>query len=167
MPEQIYASVTVAGTESWAPNNAFRVLAGFIFWGNTTKASVAMTAPVISQKTSENIAMTAPVISQKSSASTYEVSFLMPAEYTIENLPVPNDKSIRIHTVPSKTIAAITFDGYTTQDRITKYRESLLQSLQKSWISTSGESLVAQYNDPRTPPMMRTNEIWIEVKTGF
>lgn len=163
MPEQIYASVTVDGTESQAPSKAFGILAGFIFGNNTTKSSVSMTAPVITQKKSETISMTAPVLSQKTPTWSYEVSFLMPKEYTLDTLPIPNDKRISITTMKSKTIAVITFSRYATQDAITTYRSKLLDWLKALNINTKWESVVAQYNDPWTPPTMRTNEIWIEI----
>lgn len=85
-----------------------------------------MTAPVISQQISQPIAMTAPVISQVVSESIYEVSFLMPKQYTLQTLPIPNDKRIRIHTVESKTIAVIGFARYATQSNIDHYRKKLL-----------------------------------------
>lgn len=164
MPESIYASVTVDGIESQAPQKAFGILAGFIFGNNTTKSSVSMTAPVITQKTSETISMTAPVLSQKASPWSYQVSFLMPKEYTIDTLPIPNDKRISITNVKAKDIAVITFSRYATQDNINTYRTKLLDWLKDLKISTKGESVVAQYNDPWTPPTMRTNEIWIEIE---
>lgn len=91
-----------------------------------SRSSVAMTAPVISQQISQPIAMTAPVISQAVSESIYEVSFLMPKQYTLQTLPIPNDKRIRIHTVESKTIAVISFARYATQSNIDHYRKKLL-----------------------------------------
>lgn len=163
MPEKIYASVVVHGEESQAPSKAFGILAGFIFGNNTTQSKVSMTAPVITQKTSETISMTTPVVSQKTSTWSYQVSFLMPKEYTIDTLPIPNDKRISITTIQSKNIAVITFSRYATQDTINTYRSKLLDWLKALNISTRGESVVAQYNDPWTPPMMRTNEIWIEI----
>lgn len=162
--EQLYATVTVAGTDSSAPNKAFGLLADFIFGNNTRRDKVAMTAPVVSQSvnTSESISMTAPVISQAQNAGMYEVSFIMPAPYTIDTIPTPNNDLVRLHTVTSKTLAAITFWWYTTQSSITEHREILLTKLASLGIQTTGESIVAQYNDPRTPPFMRRNEIWIE-----
>jgi effector-binding domain-containing protein len=87
----------------------------------------------------------------------------MPKEYTLDTLPIPNDKRISITTMKSKTIAVITFSRYATQDAITTYRTKLLDWLKALNINTKGESVVAQYNDPWTPPTMRTNEIWIEI----
>jgi hypothetical protein len=91
----------------------------------------------------------------------------MPASYTLETLPVPNDTRIRIHTVAEKTIAVITFDGYATVNRVARYRAVLIEAVQKNALISSGEILVAQYNDPWTPWFMRTNEIWLEVNDKF
>jgi SOUL heme-binding protein len=85
-----------------------------------------MTAPVISQQISQPIAMTAPVVSQQVDTSTYEVSFLMPKEYTMQTLPIPNDKRIHIHQVNPKTIAVVSFARYATESNITTYRNKLL-----------------------------------------
>lgn len=164
LPKQIFASVTVTGSESKAPYNAFGILADFIFWSNTSRSKVAMTAPVISQKISQTIAMTAPVLSQKSWEQSYEVSFIMPSWYTLDTVPIPKNTNIRIHAVESKKIAVIHFGWYITQSKIDQYRNTLLTNLELANIKTIGESFVAQYNDPWTPPMMRTNEIWIEIK---
>ena len=167
---QVYASITVTSSESEAPNKAFNILAWYIFGNNTSKSKLAMTAPVISQKetkeqdeVSEKIAMTAPVITQKSSESEYTVSFVMPQWYTLQTLPTPNDSRINIYEVLPKKIIVIQFNGYTTQDRINKYNQELTNTIKTENITTTWEYIIAQYNDPRTPRFMRTNEIWIEI----
>ncbi|TAF39655.1 MAG: hypothetical protein EAZ66_04395 [Alphaproteobacteria bacterium] len=53
----------------------------------------------------------------------------MPKEYTLKTLPIPNDDRITIYTVPSKKMGVIIFDGYTTQERVKKYRTKLLETL--------------------------------------
>ena len=53
----------------------------------------------------------------------------MPKQYTLQTLPVPNDKRIRIHQVESKTIAVISFAWYATQSNIDYYRKQLLDTL--------------------------------------
>ncbi len=57
----IQAVVSVTGSQNKALNDWFRQLAWYIFWWNTNKTSVAMTAPVGTTKTNSTIAMTAPV----------------------------------------------------------------------------------------------------------
>lgn len=163
IPEQIYATVTVQWSAAQAPGKAFGMLAGFIFGGNVSRSSVAMTAPVISQAVSQPIAMTAPVVSQAIDESSYEVSFLMPSQYTMDTLPLPNNDRIRIHSVAAKTIAVVSFARYATQSNIDTYTTKLIEWLKAANITATGTTILAQYNDPRTPPTMRTNEIWIEI----
>merc|ERR1712179_502806 len=65
---RVYEPMIIAEVEieterkSYATSQGFRILAGYIFGGNTKRQSVDMTAPVQSQ----NIDMTAPVQSRKS-----------------------------------------------------------------------------------------------------
>jgi hypothetical protein len=65
-PAHIVAQTTVPGTLGESLSAGFRIVAGYIFGGNTKKESIAMTAPVVAQKgegsrAAERIAMTAPV----------------------------------------------------------------------------------------------------------
>jgi len=164
-PANIYATVTVSGSGTQAPSRAFGILAGYIFGKNTTQDQIAMTAPVVSQATAQPIAMTAPVISQNSGNDTSDVSFIMPSQYTMDTLPLPQDDRISITSVASKVVAVVSFDGYVSkQSRIDRYTDQLLTTLQQMNIPVIGEPIIAQYNDPRTPWFMRTNEIWVEVE---
>ena len=78
-----------------AASEGFSPLANYIFGGNTTRQKIAMTAPVAAQPQSEKIAMTAPV--SVTGKGTYTVSFTIPNKYTLDTLPIPNDK--RVHFV--------------------------------------------------------------------
>jgi len=123
-----------------------------------------MTSPVLSQPQSTKIAMTAPVISVTTQDDSSDVSFIMPSQYTIDTLPIPQDDRIRILSVPSKIIASIKFDGYVNNsERVKSYQNKLIDALYELNITMIGDPMIAQYNDPYTPWFMRTNEIWIEV----
>lgn len=163
-PASIYATVTVSWSSTQAPSRAFGILAGYIFSKNIAQDKIAMTAPVISQATAQTIAMTAPVVSQSMDDNTSDVSFIMPSQYTMDTLPLPQDDRVRITSVASTTIAVISFDGYVSkQSRVDRYRGQLLTTLQTLSIKPIGETSLAQYNAPWTPRFMRTNEIWVEV----
>ena len=60
----LVAEVDVSGDFSEAGNNAFRILADYIFGNNASASKMAMTAPVESRSAErgEKMAMTAPVI---------------------------------------------------------------------------------------------------------
>lgn len=160
----ILAQYTSSWSITWAPNQAFGALAWYIFGDNRTKKKIAMTAPVTSQQTSsQKIAMTAPVITQPSDTWDIITSFSMPAQWTMDTLPTPNNPRVTLVEVPAKTIAIWTFGGYATQQRVETQWQAFQNELQKNNITRSGSMTLAQYNDPRTPPRLRKNELWVDV----
>lgn len=98
----IIAEVLVDGDMDEASGKGFRLLADYIFGNNISqsgqKAKIAMTAPVTLKPQSEKIAMTAPV-SIKADAQQWRVHFVMPAEYTMETLPKPNNSQVKIREI--------------------------------------------------------------------
>ena len=83
------AEVTVTGDQRGAASKGFRLLAGYIFGGNTRRQSIAMTAPVTLERRSEEIAMTTPV-TQTPTDGVWVVRFTMPDSYSLETLPENN-----------------------------------------------------------------------------
>ena len=76
-PPLVVAETRVAGDRKQASSDGFRILAGYIFGGNTPREKIAMTAPVMqSPPVSEKIAMTAPV-SQTAVAGAWVIQFTM------------------------------------------------------------------------------------------
>jgi hypothetical protein len=75
-----------------------------------------MAAPVLSGEP-EKIAMTAPVLQETGAGGEQVVSFIAPAEYTTETLPVPKDPRIRIREVPPFTAAALRYGGWPMRKR--------------------------------------------------
>ena len=103
----ILAEVEVTGDMRRAGNSGFRPLAGYIFGDNTTRAKIEMTAPVTRVPTSQKIEMTAPVTRIPTETGNWIVTFTMPAEWTMETLPVPNNPNVTLREVPGEMIAAI------------------------------------------------------------
>lgn len=160
----ILASVTIpVADQNTALYEGFRQLAGYIFGGNTSSSSVAMTAPVTTTKQSEKIAMTAPVTSLQE-GSGYVVSFVMPSEYTLETLPKPNNATIRFVQQPQKTYYVWQFGWYANEKRANAQLAKFKDALQQQNLFYDGPFTLAQYDDPWTPPRMRTNERRVEVK---
>jgi hypothetical protein len=161
----IEARVTVSGSYRDAMSSGFSTLAGYIFGGNVKKQSIAMTAPVIEQK-SESIAMTAPIIETVVDANTRVISFVMPAEYTLQMLPVPNDSRITLAEIPSHNSAVLRYSGYNTPEKVIAMKTVLLGYLKRDMLKVVGTPRGAAYNPPWTPPFMRRNEVIVDVSVG-
>ena len=159
-----YGPVLVAQTESKetfenAGNQAFRILADFIFGKNTTQTKMEMTAPVTQ---SEKIAMTAPVNLSKG-ADGFVVQFVMPAKYTLETLPKPIDPQVKILEVPARQVAVYRYSGSWSEQRYQEKLSLFRELLQKEKILTKGEPTFARFNSPFQLWFLRRNEIWLEV----
>ncbi len=110
-PALVVAEVSVAGDQNEAANAGFRLLAGYIFGGNSPGQRIAMTAPVVqAPREGEKIAMTAPV-TQTSEAGRWTVRFTMPAGYTLQTLPKPNDPRVKLLELPPSRMAVVRFSG--------------------------------------------------------
>jgi len=159
----IEARVKVTGSYREAQNNGFRILAGYIFGGNTTKTSIAMTAPVVEQK-SESIAMTAPVVEALTDTGERVVSFVMPDGYTLATLPTPNDKRIEIVEVPAHKSTVLRYTWNTTAERVEQKKSELLSYIKRDGLVSIGVLRSARYNPPWTPPFMMRNEVLVDIQ---
>jgi hypothetical protein len=164
-PAMILARATISGEYKKSLNKGFSTVADYIFGNNTTGGSVAMTAPVLAEQEqpSQKIAMTAPVLSEKAGES-YTISFVMPSEYTLEGLPKPNNADVRLEQVPPRKYAVLKFGGYAPESKAKRKTQKLLDALNRDGIDPIGEPTVAQYEPPWTPPFMRHNEIFVEIR---
>jgi hypothetical protein len=166
-PAHIVAQTTVQGPYGESLSNGFRIVAGYIFGGNTKKERIAMTAPVVAQKvgnTSERIAMTAPVVAA-SEGDAQIISFGMPRSYTLETLPTPNDSRVKIVMISARKYAVLRFSWYRSDARIKQMKEKLLSALIRDKVLAQGRTAYAGYNAPWTPPWMNRNEVLAEIES--
>lgn len=145
-----------------AGNEGFRRLFRYITGSNRTQSKITMTVPVQQTPVSEKIAMTAPV-QQSASANGWKLAFTLPADYSIQTAPVPNDSRIAVREVPGRTMAVLRYSGRWTESNFTKKQSALQTLLDQNDIETIGEMQSAVYNAPFTPPFMRRNEVMVEV----
>lgn len=159
----IVAETAVTGSFDGALEAGFRNIADYIFGNNTTKTSIAMTAPVLEQK-SEKIAMTVPVIATDPSAEKRTVAFVLPSQYTLETLPVPNNEAVKLREVPAYKAAVSRFTGYVTEKRVIEKKDALIAALTETGIAMLDTPQVAQYNPPLSFPFTRRNEIIVVIE---
>ncbi len=158
-PAFIEARVKVTGDYREGLNQGFRRLASYIFGANQPADKIAMTAPVLESKGSK-IAMTAPVAESTSDSGRW-VSFVMPATYSMDLLPKPNDEGIEFVETKDRYVYVKRFSGYPTEKRVRKMKERLMRALERDGIHPESEPSAAFYNPPWTPPFMMRNEVWV------
>ena len=127
-------------------NTGFRKVAGYIFGGNRNNQQIAMTAPVI-MEVGDNTKM----------------SFVMPSQYKMEDLPQPNSSEVKLIKAAPKKIAVLTFSGFASDDKINRKKELLREALKKEQISVKGNFSYLGYNAP-WDLFGRRNEVAVEVE---
>ncbi len=157
----IVAEAEVSGARKEAISKGFRIIADYIFGNNAPKENVAMTAPVI-QQPAEKIAMTAPVI-QEGTGNRWKVRFVMPASYTMETLPKPNNDAVTLKKVEGKRFAVIRFSGTASESNLKKNTDALSTFLKEKKLSAVSGATYAFFNPPWTLPFLRRNEVMAEI----
>jgi hypothetical protein len=157
----LLAETFVTGEFDEAGSRAFQRLFRYISGENRSQTKIAMTAPV-AQRSGEEIAMTAPVGQQKSGEQ-WAVSFMMPATYSMETLPVPDDPEVSLRQVPARRMAAVRYSGFWSEENYQENKSKLEAWIQKESLAVNGEPIWARYNAPYVPWFMRRNEVLIPV----
>jgi len=172
-PSGAHREGTPSGTRS-----PFMKLAGYIGVGsapqNEGENKIAMTAPVTMKKPEEvkgqAIAMTAPVTMGNDSASGKRVmQFILPSAMDdLSKIPKPTNSDVTVREVPPAVGAALRYSGSFNDETNKAKAKELLKQLQDDGLDVDEELFmdryqVMGYNPPWTIPMLRRNEIWIEL----
>ncbi|MBI1327256.1 MAG: heme-binding protein [Alphaproteobacteria bacterium] len=167
----IVAEVTVDGPKEQALTNGFKQIASYIFGKNVPNEKISMTAPVTQEPAEkkekpkgESIPMTAPVTQQGDTANgPWKIQFMMPAEYTLETLPKPENENIKLYQVPERKFMALQFSGFAKPDNFAKRVKQLREFMELRNFRPAGEPVEAYYDPPWQLPFLRRNEVMIEV----
>jgi hypothetical protein len=159
----IVAETFVQGEFSEVGNEGFRRLASYIFGNNRKDESIEMTAPVNQAPRSEKISMTAPV-SQEAENGQWRITFTMPAEYTLETLPIPLDDRVVLKQQPARLMAAIRYSGTWSKTRYQEMEARLMSVIDERGLKAVGEPVFARYNPPFTLWFLRRNEVLIQIE---
>ncbi len=174
----LIAQTIVEGDMDAASNKGFRLIADFIFGNNVATgqepsaqaiakqaAKIAMTAPVTVEPQSSKIAMTAPVTLEPQLGQTqhWRVHFVMPSQYTLANIPKPNNSAVTLRELPSKFVVVHRYSGLNTVARVQEKIEETLAWAKQQSLKVVGTPQLSRYDPPWTLPMFRRNEIMVEV----
>jgi hypothetical protein len=164
-PSYIVAETYAEGDFEDVGNVGFRRLADYIGGKNKKKASISMTAPVGQRPESEKMDMTAPVTQVRENRR-WRITFMMPSDYTMETLPIPDDEQIAIRQVKPEVTAVIRYSGTWGKDRYEDHKRKLMDWIDRKGWKITGEPVWARYNPPFLPWFLRRNEILIPVETN-
>lgn len=156
----LVAAETLISAADYASSGriGFKRLAGYIFGENRQQLKLPMTAPVMREPASVTIAMTAPVL-QQAYNDQWLMTFIMPAEHTLDTLPQPLDSQITLKTIPAKTVAVLRYSGTLNAEQIAAKTQILSDWLQQAQIKPLSAARSAAYDPPWTLPLLRRNEI--------
>lgn len=149
---RLYPSVNIAQITSKSTSyddmstKGFRKLAGYIFGGNDKDQKIAMTSPV--------------QVDVNDSLST--MSFMMPTEYDINDLPTPKDGSVKITKTEEEYVAAISFGGFANDAKIKENSDKLANLLKENDLVPTGNFRWLGYNPPYQI-IGRKNEVVVKV----
>jgi len=146
-PPAILASVYMqANSYRELSSPGFRTLAGYIFGDNSENKKIAMTAPVHMDISDQGSTM----------------SFVMPSEYEFNELPRPSNSAVEIKESQPEYVAALTFGGYASDDKIKEESEKLLRYMKDNHIKPAGNFRFLGYNSPYRF-WNRRNEIIVKI----
>ena len=145
----VLAEVQVAGSFGSAGNSAFRPLVSYIGGRNEDSQKFAMTAPVI-QTSDER-------------AELHDVSFVMPAGSTLEDMPDPSDPQVHLREVGEEWAAVSRFSGRWTESSFSALARELLDRVAAEGLTVVGPPRFARFDPPWTPWFMRRNEVVVPV----
>ncbi|WP_408957365.1 SOUL family heme-binding protein [Natrinema sp. 74] len=157
-----YPQLVLVETTADDGRTAFQRLFRYLSGSNARSEAIAMTAPVATR--GESISMTAPVRTGADEGGV-TMAFHLPSTYSPATAPTPTDPAVQLVVEPPKTVAVRRFSWYATDDRVARQRDRLLETLSREAIEPSGSPVLLQYNDPWTPPFLRTNEVEVAIET--
>jgi len=143
----LFTSVKLSGNNYKSESNkGFSILAGYIFGGNEKEEKIAMTSPVA-----------------MSLEDSMTMMFLVPKKFNKESLPLPNESQIKFREEPAKTVAAISFGGWTSDEKIKVYKQKLVTALDANGIRYTNRFYFLGYNPP-FELINRRNDIIVELE---
>lgn len=159
----VVAEILVTGTAEQAGNQAFPILAGYIFGKNKGEKKFAMTAPVTQTAAPRKMEMAAPV-TQTSAPGGYLVQFVLPEDVTLAAAPEPLDERVTLREMPASRVAVIRYSGFWSEANYNKHLALLQDALRAADLKWAGEPIYSRYNAPFTPWFLRRNEIWLHLQ---
>lgn len=124
--------------------------------GNRQGTRLEMTTPILS--------LLAPA-DREGHAQSIALQFVMEGRFkTIEQLPSPSSDKIHTRQEPGGYFAAIQFNGWPLDGEVVEKERELRRSLARDGLKGKPGCMLARYSEPTVPPLLRKNEVLIELE---
>lgn len=138
------AEVTVRGERRAAVDTGFRLLAGYIFGGNSGGTRIAMTVPVDQADLGDGL---------------WTVRFTIPSGHTADTLPMPDDRRIALVPMAPARMVVEGFSGRPDSDDMAARAAALADWAAARGLLVTGGPVYSFYDAPWTPAATRRNEV--------
>ena len=138
------ATVETEGERDDAIGKGFRILFKYISGENKNKESISMTVPVMQKSTGNN---------------KWNVSFVVPKKFNLQNVPQPDNQSVKIINNPNLKVIAITFSGLFSDANIKENETKLRNYIKQKGLKIEEPAIYASYNAPWTPWFLKRNVV--------
>jgi hypothetical protein len=119
--------------------------------------------PLVTYISQNNIAMTAPVLQEERAPQSWIVSFVMPADMKLADLPLPKNSQVSLRTLPAHAAAVLSFSGITTESKIHEKESELRAIIEREELTPTGPMRIARFDPPWKPGFLRYNEVIIPI----
>ncbi|SEK18152.1 SOUL heme-binding protein [Carnobacterium iners] len=126
--------------------NGFGSLFKYISNDNEDNEKISMTVPVIREETGENKKM----------------AFVVPGKYS-DKIPKPNNSYLKTKKFEEGLFGSLRYPGFSNTAKELKMKNKLDQWLLEKGYRKQSNFMVASYNAPLVPPMLRRNEILVRI----
>lgn len=103
-------------------------------------------------------------VDQLLSIATRTMAQVLPGSLTLDDLPAPNDERVQLLRVPARRVAALRFRGSQLGELAAQKRNELLFLTKCAGLRPISEVVLAAYDDASTLPLLRRNEVLVEVE---
>ena len=138
------ATVETDGERDEAIGKGFRILFKYISGENKEK---------------ENISMTIPVMQKSMGANKWSISFVVPKKFNLQNVPRPDNASVKIINNSNLKVITITFSGLFSDGNIQESETKLRNYIKEKGLKIEEPPIYAGYNAPWTLWFLKRNEV--------
>lgn len=110
------------------------------------------------------MSMTAPVMQQELDKALYQVIFVMPQKFKLEELPKPNNNSVYVEQYPESKFLVTQFSGGWSEKKWANRAKKLIEHARKNKFKILSTPIYARYDSPWTDSSLRRNEIMVAVE---